>query len=47
MGKNRLKEGGLDWKMLLSDGNVRKVEIVLDCSCHAYSASQILVSSLQ
>ena len=26
---------------------VRKVEIVSDCSCYAYSASRILASSLQ
>ena len=47
MGNDRLEEGGLDGKIYLVIKNVRKVEVVLDCSCHAYSASRILASSLQ
>ena len=49
-------KGGLDWNICLSEEKgkegrdrkkVRKVEIVSDCSCHAYSASRILASRLQ
>ena len=47
MSYDRVEEGVLNWNICLVRVNVMKLELVSDCSCHAYSASRILASSLQ